>query len=144
MRLHVHVGVSNLDQSIAFYSQLFGAMPTKLEKDYAKWMLDDPRVNFAISSRASGIVGIGHLGIQADSPAEMTALAARAKAVSPGVLEEKATNCCYAKSDKAWVTDPTGIRWEQFYSFDDSDTLANRPAANDTQPQAEQKSRCCA
>lgn len=140
MRLHVHVGVANLDQSIAFYSRLFGAMPTKQEKDYAKWMLDDPKVNFAISLRASDTVGIGHLGIQADTPAEMTTLAARAKTVSPAAHEEKATSCCYAKSDKAWVTDPTGIRWEQFYTFGHSDTLANRPTANDAQPQA----RCCA
>lgn len=140
MRLHVHVGVADLDQSIAFYSRLFGATPTKREKDYAKWMLDDPKVNFAISSRGNGHVGIGHLGIQADTRCEMTTLAARARSVSEATVEQKGTSCCYAKSDKAWVTDPTGIRWEQFYTFAELDTLADRPANTNAPAEA----RCCA
>lgn len=143
MRLHVHSVVSDLEKSIAFYSRLFAAPPTKRERDYAKWMLDDPRVNFAISSRKSGDIGIGHLGIQADTPCELSTLEARARAAAGDVLEEKNTSCCYARSDKAWATDPDGVRWEQFFTHGDGDALANRPA---TAPAAndDAAARCCA
>jgi lactoylglutathione lyase len=140
MRLHVHVGVSDLEKSIAFYSHLFDAEPTRRETDYAKWMLDQPSVNFAISSRAGGHAGLSHLGIQADTPAELDELSARTRAATGEVREQKATSCCYAKSDKAWATDPSGIKWEQFHTFGDADALADRPAAANSAVEP----RCCA
>jgi catechol 2,3-dioxygenase-like lactoylglutathione lyase family enzyme len=116
-RLHVHVSVADLEQSVRFYTTLFGAQPSKQEPDYAKWMLDDPRVNFAISARAAGAVGLSHLGIQAEDQHELDELAARAQEAGEHVLLEQNTACCYARSNKAWVEDPTGIRWETFYTF---------------------------
>jgi catechol 2,3-dioxygenase-like lactoylglutathione lyase family enzyme len=118
-RLHVHVAVDNLDRSIGFYSTLFGAGPAVVKDDYAKWMLDDPRVNFAISDRAR-VAGVDHLGIQVDSNDELTELAARLKAAGETTRDQEATTCCYARSDKAWVNDPSGLRWETFFTFDGS------------------------
>lgn len=115
-RFHVHVGVENLDQSIDFYSGLFGAPPTLRKNDYAKWMIEDPRLNFAISERG-GRVGINHLGLQADSAEELAVIRAQFAAADPVVLDEPAANCCYAKSDKHWVTDPQGIPWEGYHSM---------------------------
>jgi catechol 2,3-dioxygenase-like lactoylglutathione lyase family enzyme len=115
-RMHVHVAVENLEQSIGFYSTLFGAEPAVVKDDYAKWMLDDPRVNFAISDR-SAIHGVDHLGIQVDSRDELDELARRLKAAGAQTRDQEAANCCYAKSDKAWVNDPNGLRWETFYTF---------------------------
>jgi hypothetical protein len=119
-RLHVHVHVGNLDQSINFYSTLFGAQPTKIEPGYAKWMLEDPRVNFAIST--GGQQGLSHLGIQAESNEELALVAGRAKEAGDSILIEENASCCYAKSNKAWVDDPAGIRWETFYTFGDITT----------------------
>ena len=113
-RFHVHLGVENLDASIAFYTTLFAAEPTVLKPDYAKWMLDDPRVNFAISSNGHAARGIEHVGIQAESPVELAEVYARLKAADRPVLEEGATTCCYAKSEKSWIADPDGIVWETF------------------------------
>ena len=115
-RLHVHVSVDDLAASIRFYSTLFGAEPSVTKNDYAKWMLDDPRVNFAISERV-GVHGVDHLGIQVESAEELGELATRLKAAGEVTLDQEATTCCYAKSDKAWVNDPSGIRWETFYTF---------------------------
>jgi lactoylglutathione lyase len=117
-RFHVHVHVEDLDKSIAFYSTLFAARPTRVEADYAKWMLDDPRVNFAISARG-GRVGIDHLGFQTDDAEELAALKARAEAADLALLDQGATTCCYARSEKHWVTDPQGIAWEQFHTLGD-------------------------
>jgi catechol 2,3-dioxygenase-like lactoylglutathione lyase family enzyme len=128
-RLHVHVGVADLEQSVRFYSTLFGAAPTRLEADYAKWMLDDPRVNFAISARSDGAAGLSHLGIQADNQRELDQIAARAKDAGDSVLIETAASCCYARSNKAWVEDPTGIRWETFYTFGDITTYGQSAEA---------------
>ena len=114
-RLHLHVSVPNIDQAIAFYSVLFDAPPTVTKDDYAKWMLEDPKVNLAISSRARAI-GIDHVGIQVDSNAELIELASRLKAAGSETMDQEATTCCYAKSDKSWVTDPAGVRWESFYT----------------------------
>ena len=114
-RLHVHVGVSDLDQSIQFYSTLFGAAPTVTKGDYAKWMLDDPRVNFAISS-GHAARGIEHLGIQAENPGELSEVYGRLRDAGRPVLEEGATTCCYAKSEKSWVSDPDGVVWEAFHT----------------------------
>lgn len=115
-RLHLHVSVPDLDQSIRFYETLFGAPPSVVKADYAKWMLDDPRVNFAISQRARA-VGLDHVGIQVGSSAELGELATRLKGAGATTFDQEATTCCYAKSDKSWVNDPAGLRWETFYTF---------------------------
>jgi lactoylglutathione lyase len=116
-RFHVHVNVQDLDQSIRFYSQLFGAQPNVLKSDYAKWMLDDPRVNFAISQRNTR-TGLNHLGLQVDSAEELAGIRTQfAAADEGGVSDEKDVSCCYARSDKHWVRDPQGIAWEAFHSL---------------------------
>jgi catechol 2,3-dioxygenase-like lactoylglutathione lyase family enzyme len=115
-RFHVHVAVPDLKQSIGFYSTMFGAQPTVVKDDYAKWMLEDPRVNFAISQHG-GAAGINHLGFQVDEAAELEDIHSRLQAADAGVMAEKNVSCCYAKSDKYWVTDPSGIAWESFQSL---------------------------
>src|SRR5271155_3826017 len=112
-RFHVHVAVSDLSKSIAFYSAMFGEQPTVVKPDYAKWMLEDPRINFAISNRGNA-PGVNHLGLQAENDAELEAIHANLQKADTAVLPEKGSNCCYAKSDKYWVTDPQGIAWESF------------------------------
>ena len=119
-RLHVHVGVENLDASIGFYSTMFGAEPSVVKEDYAKWMLDDPRVNFAISAGNHARKGIEHLGIQAESVEELGEVYGRLKAADRPVLEEGRTTCCYAKSEKSWIADPQGISWETFLTTGES------------------------
>lgn len=116
-RLHVHVSVDNLADSIKFYSGMFAAEPSVVKTDYAKWMLDDPRVNFAVSQRGAG-VGLNHLGIQVESAAELDEMQSRLASLSPDVALEEGTACCYAKSDKYWVNDPSGIAWETFHTLD--------------------------
>ena len=115
-RFHVHLAVDDLQRSIGFYTTLFGAGPVVLKDDYAKWMLDDPRVNFAISDRAS-TTGVDHLGVQVESGEELAELAGRLKAAGETTRDQEATTCCYARSDKAWVNDPSGVRWETFHTF---------------------------
>jgi catechol 2,3-dioxygenase-like lactoylglutathione lyase family enzyme len=115
-RLHVHVAVDDLPKSIAFYSTLFGAAPSVVKDDYAKWMLEDPRVNFAISDRAAA-AGLDHLGIQVERREELADLAGRLKAAGETTRDQEATTCCYARSDKAWINDPSGLRWETFFTF---------------------------
>lgn len=112
-RLHVHVAVENLTASIRFYSALFAAEPAVLKPDYAKWMLEDPRVNFAISQRGAA-PGIEHLGIQVENPAELEDVYARLQRAEGPVLEEGSTTCCYAQSEKSWISDPQGVLWETF------------------------------
>lgn len=116
-RLHVHVSVDNLPESIQFYSGMFAAEPTVAKSDYAKWMLDDPRVNFAISQRGAQ-VGLNHLGIQVESPSELDEMQTRLAALQPDIEKEEEVACCYAKSDKYWVNDPSGIAWESFHTLD--------------------------
>jgi catechol 2,3-dioxygenase-like lactoylglutathione lyase family enzyme len=118
-RLHVHVSVQNLDASVRFYSSLFAAEPVVLKADYAKWMLDDPLVNFAISTRGAP-VGIEHLGIQAANESELKEVYERLQQADGPVLEEGETVCCYAKSEKSWIEDPQGIRWETFLTIGES------------------------
>jgi len=125
-RFHVHVHVQDLDQSIALYSRLFGAAPVRVERDYAKWMLDDPRLNFAISTRGAQ-PGVDHLGVQVDDAAELGELKARARAADAAVLDEGATTCCYARSEKHWVTDPHGIAWEHFHTQADIPVFREAP-----------------
>jgi catechol 2,3-dioxygenase-like lactoylglutathione lyase family enzyme len=115
-RFHVHVAVSNLEEGIAFYSKAFGTQPTVQKPDYAKWMLEDPRLNFAISARG-GKPGVNHLGFQLDSDEEFRAMHAQLAEADAGLVEEIGANCCYAKSDKYWVTDPAGIAWETYHSL---------------------------
>ncbi len=117
-RFHVHAHVDDLAASIAFYTRLFGAEPTRVEADYAKWMIEDPRLNFAISTRGTS-AGIDHLGIQADTEQELAELKQRAGAADAALLDEGATTCCYARSDKHWVTDPQGIAWEHYRTLGD-------------------------
>ena len=117
-RFHVHVGVRNLDDSIRFYTGLFGAEPTVRKADYAKWMIEDPRINFAISQR-EGRVGINHLGLQADSTDELASIRAQFAAADASVVDEPGANCCYARSDKHWVADPQGIAWEGYRTLGD-------------------------
>ncbi len=127
-RLHVHVGVADLDQSIRFYSTLFAAEPTAVMEDYAKWMLDDPRVNFAISAGKHDHKGIQHLGVQAASVDELGEVYGRLKAAERPVLEEGRTTCCYAKSEKSWITDPDGVVWEAFFTDAEATTYGDSPA----------------
>jgi len=119
-RLHVHVAVADLGKSVRFYSTLFAAEPTVLKPDYAKWMLGDPRVNFAISARGKGHAGLDHLGIQVEDAAELGEVYGRLKEAEGPVLEEGATTCCYAKSEKSWIVDPSGLSWETFLTHGES------------------------
>jgi lactoylglutathione lyase len=135
-RFHVHLHVDDLARSVGFYSELFATEPARLEGDYAKWMLEDPPVNFAISTRGTH-AGIDHLGIQTDDPAELAALKARAEAADMALLDEGETTCCYARSEKHWVTDPQGIAWEHFH------TLASIPVFSEAGQQAPAGSACC-
>ena len=138
-RLHVHVAVENLSQSIGFYSTLFGAAPSVSKPDYAKWMLDDPRVNFAISARTAKI-GVDHLGIQVESGEELAEIAGRLKAAGEATRDQVGTTCCYAESDKAWVKDPSGIDWETFHSFGQA-TIYGEEREDAVEPP---KAACCA
>jgi catechol 2,3-dioxygenase-like lactoylglutathione lyase family enzyme len=115
-RFHVHVSVQDIDESIRFYSTLFGASPSVHKNDYAKWMLEDPRVNFAISRRGAGI-GINHLGLQFDTETELASHRTQLSNSSAPMREEAAAPCCYAEADKHWVTDPQGIPWEAFHTL---------------------------
>jgi len=119
-RLHVHVAVEDLAQSTRFYSTLFAAEPTVIKDDYVKWMLDDPRVNFAISTRAERAPGISHLGIQAEDEAELAEVYDRLARAERPIVEAKAATCCYAKSDKQWIADPQGVPWETFLTYGES------------------------
>jgi catechol 2,3-dioxygenase-like lactoylglutathione lyase family enzyme len=127
-RLHVHVGVPDVAKSIAFYATLFGARPTVVKPDYAKWMLEDPRVNFAISSCSA--FGVDHLGVEVESAEELHTLAERLKAAGADTLDETAAHCCYASSDKSWVRGPSGVWWETFFSFGET-AVYGEPSATE-------------
>jgi catechol 2,3-dioxygenase-like lactoylglutathione lyase family enzyme len=126
-RFHVHVSVDNLDTSIRFYTTLFGAAPGVRKSDYAKWMLDDPRVNFAISERGRA-AGVDHLGLHAEDDAELAAIGARLVEADAVTLAEQGTTCCYARSDKFWAEDPQGVRWESFLTHGEATTYGAAPA----------------
>jgi predicted enzyme related to lactoylglutathione lyase len=118
-RIHVHVGVEDLPNAIRFYSALFATQPSVIKPDYAKWMLDDPRVNFAISTRGRE-PGLDHLGIQVDSQDELHETFARLRQAGGTIIEQGQTSCCYAKSEKSWIDDPAGIAWETFHTTGES------------------------
>jgi catechol 2,3-dioxygenase-like lactoylglutathione lyase family enzyme len=137
-RFHVHVAVDDLAASIRFYSTLFGAEPTVRKPDYAKWMVDDPRINFAISVRGAR-VGVNHLGLEVDSNEELEAMRVQLAKADPTLVEESNAHCCYAKSDKYWITDPQGIAWETYHS------LGSIPIfGSDAREEAPTTSACCA
>jgi catechol 2,3-dioxygenase-like lactoylglutathione lyase family enzyme len=140
-RLHLHVSVPDLAQSIQFYETLFGAPPTVVKDDYAKWMLDDPPVNLAISQRG-GALGVDHVGIQTETAEELAVLAGRLKAAGEATFDEAATTCCYARSDKSWVNDPAGVRWETFFTFGEATTYGEDAAAGALAAPAE-AAICC-
>jgi catechol 2,3-dioxygenase-like lactoylglutathione lyase family enzyme len=118
-RMHVHVGVEDLDRSISFYSALFAAQPAVVKSDYAKWMLEDPRVNFAISTRGKR-PGLDHLGIQVETKDELNEVYGRLRQAGGTVIEQGQTTCCYAQSEKSWIDDPAGISWETFHTTGES------------------------
>ncbi len=135
-RFHVHVAVADLGQSIGFYSTLFGVEPSVRKADYAKWMLDDPRINFAVSQRTEKF-GVNHLGFQVDSDDELKSMRNQLEKADSSMLEETGAHCCYAKSDKYWITDPQGVAWETFHS------LGAIPVYGEDSEKAQERS-CCA
>jgi len=135
-RLHVHIAVADLDRNIAFYTALFGAGPTVIKPDYAKWQLDDPRVNFAISTHGR-TPGMDHIGIQTDSAEELDAVHQRLSAAGIKDVDQPGAACCYARSDKYWTTDPQGIAWEAFH------TLESVPMFGDAIDTAGEHGACC-
>lgn len=141
-RLHVHVGVDDLNKSIGFYSTLFGAEPSVSKSDYAKWMLEDPRVNFAISA-GNARKGVEHLGIQVESEEELKEVYGRLKEADRPVLEEGATTCCYAKSEKSWIADPQGVVWEAFFTSGDATLYGDSPELSALSANAAEAA-CCA
>lgn len=146
-RFHIHVGVKDLEHSIQFYSTIFGQKPSKVKFDYAKWMLEDPRINFAISTR-SGKEGVDHLGMQVDESSELTEIAERLKKADLGVFDEGTATCCYAESTKAWVKDPAGIAWEAYHTMADAETFNAKPKVESSTsaccaPKTATKSSCC-
>lgn len=145
-RLHIHVDVEDINQAITFYSALFGAAPVKTKDDYAKWLLDDPSINFAISTGA-GELGVNHLGIQVDEDEELATLTQRLSDAGQPVWDEGETECCYARSKKAWVKDSAGIPWEAYRTMADVERYYGDAEAGSGEPpiipQASQQG-CCA
>lgn len=142
MRLHVHVAVNDLLQSISFYSALFAASPAVIKPDYAKWMLDDPRVNFAISTRGQQ-PGLDHLGIQVESEGELQDVYGRLRNAGGEVVEQGQTSCCYAKSEKSWIDDPAGISWETFLTTGENTDYGDGSGQRVARVAHEKHSACC-
>lgn len=143
-RMHINVGVKNIGDSIKFYNALFGAEPVKTKADYAKWMLDDPRINFAISNSTTKI-GVDHLGIQVDAHEELDQLRERLKNAEMALFNEGETVCCYARSEKSWAKDPSGVAWEAYRTMEDVQLFAGDQATEDNtnSPTTRPKSSCC-
>jgi predicted enzyme related to lactoylglutathione lyase len=152
-RMHVHVSVEDITRAVGFYSALFAARPSVVKDDYAKWMLDDPRVNFAISTRGRE-PGLDHLGIQVESADELQEVYARLRQAGGAILEQGETTCCYARSEKSWIDDPAGISWETFHTTGEAThygtgvqngaQIAHAKACCQPEPAAEKPSACCA
>lgn len=136
-RMHVHLSVEDLNQNIGFYSTMFGCAPSVQHEDYAKWMLDDPRVNFAISNRSNKL-GLDHLGIQAENDSELQDIKKNLDTTQKPIEAQEQTSCCYSKSDKYWITDPQGIAWESFHSLSEIPTFNEEKTVPD-----ENNSACC-
>ena len=141
-RLYVHMAVENLPQSIGFYSALFAAQPAVVKTDYAKWMLDDPRVNFAISTRGRQ-PGLDHLGIQAESEGELHEVYSRLREAGGNIIEQGQTACCYAKSEKSWIDDPSGIAWETFLTTGESTSYGDGSGEREPRVAHQKQSACC-
>jgi catechol 2,3-dioxygenase-like lactoylglutathione lyase family enzyme len=141
-RLHVHVAVKDIPQSIGFYSALFAAQPAVVKTDYAKWMLDDPRVNFAISTRGRE-PGLDHLGIQVEDAGELHEVYARLRQAGGNIIEQGETACCYAKSEKSWIDDPAGIAWETFLTTGESINYGDGTGENTARVAHEKQGACC-
>ena len=152
-RMHIHVGVKSIDDSVRFYNALFGAEPVKVKPDYAKWMLEDPRINFAISTR-TGKTGVDHMGLQVDDVSELNALRSQISAANISTHRDGETTCCYAKSEKSWIEDPNGVAWEAYHTMEDAqifsggdETGENAYCVPETKGQSgscgTQKSGCC-
>ncbi|OBS10096.1 ArsI/CadI family heavy metal resistance metalloenzyme [Acidihalobacter prosperus] len=137
-RFHLHIAVDDLDRNIAFYTAVFGADPTVVKPDYAKWQLEDPRINFAISARGAK-PGVDHVGLQSEDEAELAAIRARLEAAGVAGVAQENTSCCYARSDKYWVQDPQGIAWETFHSLGSIPLFSEEDAAGARQ----QDAACC-
>ncbi|MET4388198.1 putative enzyme related to lactoylglutathione lyase [Bradyrhizobium sp. F1.4.3] len=142
-RLHVHVSVEDLSRSIGFYSALFASEPSVVKSDYAKWMLEDPRVNFAISTRGRA-PGLDHLGIQVETGDELQEVYARLRQAGGAIIEQGQTACCYAKSEKSWIDDPAGISWDTFHTTGESTDYGDGSGENLARVAHEQPSACCA
>jgi predicted enzyme related to lactoylglutathione lyase len=142
-RLHVHVSVEDITHSIGFYSALFATQPTVVKSDYAKWMLEDPRVNFAISTRGRK-PGLDHLGIQVETTDELHEVYGRLRQAGGNIVEQGATTCCYAKSEKSWIDDPAGIAWETFHTTGDSTIYGDGTGENGARIANEKVNACCA
>ena len=142
-RLHVHVAVDDLQQSIRFYSTLFATEPSVTKSDYAKWMLAEPRVNFAISARGRDHAGLDHLGIQVEDATELAEVYDRLKVAEGPVLEESNTTCCYAQSEKSWITDPSGIAWETFLTHGESTVYGTSAPLNEIRTTAPKAASGC-
>lgn len=143
-RMHIHVGVDNIEAGVKFYSALFGTQPAKSKEDYAKWMLEDPRLNFAISTRAKH--GVDHLGLQVDDDLELEELHQRLRSADMAFVDEGETLCCYARSSKAWVTDPVGVAWETFKTMEDVQLFSATATAEEAAcctPETKGKPNCC-
>ncbi len=140
-RLHVHETVRDIEEPVKFYSALFAVAPTVEKQDYAKWMLDEPRVNFAISTRGTS-PGINHLGIQLDDKGALSDVAGRLKEAGRPILQQHEADCCYARGDKAWVTDPQGVRWETFTTFGDI-TVYGEDSVEEIPSREDERAKCC-
>jgi len=142
-RFHAHVRVNDLESSVRFYSTLFGTEPAVLKSDYAKWMLDDPRVNFAITA-GSTATGLDHLGLQVESDEDLAIIAGRLDAAGQSVVKQEDAACCYARGNKGWVSDPTGISWETFHTFGENTVYANDIAPRPVAAEPRDADACCA
>jgi catechol 2,3-dioxygenase-like lactoylglutathione lyase family enzyme len=143
-RFHVNITVTDVKKSVEFYSNLFGQSPSINKPDYAKWMLDDPAVNFAIGTACGNVnPGISHLGIQADSTTGLQRIADRLKAANQTTVDQQGATCCYAVSDKTWVQDPNGVNWETFYTHDTATEYGEDKARSELEAVLNTKKSCC-
>lgn len=142
-RMHIHLSVENIEQSIGFYTKLFGTEPSVVKSDYAKWMLDDPRVNFAMSSHEGAKRGVEHVGIQVENADELTQVYDRIKEAGGAIFDEGATTCCYAESEKNWTADPDGVAWEAFLTHGDVTEYGNRVDLNQLASGNAAENACC-